>query len=76
MDGFNEEDVINEPVTGFPVTFIKGGDSDYIGKDDEVRIRRFFPAAEITSIPGTSHWLHAEKPEELIRLIREYFEVS
>lgn len=51
-----------------PVLFIKGGLSDYIGGDDLPLILRNFPAARIQTIPGASHWVHADAPVELCKL--------
>jgi pimeloyl-ACP methyl ester carboxylesterase len=46
-----------------PSLFIKGGNSDYILPEDFPKIRENFPNAEIITIEGTSHWVHAEAPE-------------
>ena len=45
--------------------FIGGGNSDYILPQDHGLIQALFPHAEITSIAGAGHWVHAEKPREL-----------
>ena len=59
-------------VTGFPVLFIRGEDSDYITDDCIPDIKKIFPMAEIASIPQAGHWLHAEQPDLLVKTIR-YF---
>jgi pimeloyl-ACP methyl ester carboxylesterase len=51
------------PVTGFPVTFIKGEDSQYLQMSDLKEIQRVFPASEIVSVRNAGHWIHAEKPD-------------
>jgi len=51
-----------------PALFIRGGKSDYINATDEEDIRQLFPAAEIQSIATASHWVHADAPEEFVRL--------
>jgi esterase len=56
-------------VTGFPVLFLRGARSGYIQPEDIIPIRTIFPAAEIVTIPDAGHWLHAEKPNLLIRNI-------
>ena len=48
-------------------------DSDYISESDYGPIQRLFPAAEIIEVPGSSHWIHAEKPELIIKLLRDNF---
>ena len=52
------------PFTG-PALFLHGGDSPYVRAEGEAAIRALFPQAEIACIPGTGHWLHAEKPAEV-----------
>lgn len=44
--------------------FLKGEKSDYIVKEDEEEIKTIFPKAEIETISGAGHWIHAENPEE------------
>ena len=52
--------------------FIRGGKSDYIKDADETEIVQRFPAAMIQSIPAANHWVHAEAPEEFVRLVLEF----
>ena len=69
MEGLDE----NQPeITGFPILFIKGGNSDYIQKDDEKTIRKIFPFADIETIPNAGHWLHAEQPELFLEKINDF----
>jgi pimeloyl-ACP methyl ester carboxylesterase len=49
--------------------FVRAGESDYINEEDFDLIRRDFPAAEIRTIAGVGHWLHAEAPEELDKVL-------
>ena len=62
-------DGIDTPVqyTG-PTLFIKGGNSDYISGEDFPLIYKNFPTANIRTIAGASHWVHADSPNELCRL--------
>ncbi|MCL3780457.1 alpha/beta fold hydrolase [Prolixibacteraceae bacterium JC049] len=54
------------PILNYPVLFVRGGSSAYIEKDDEDRIRMIYPEAEIQTIEGAGHWLHAEQPAALV----------
>jgi len=49
-----------------PALFLYGGASDYVRPGDEDLIRQFCPWAELQAVPGAGHWLHAEKPAEVI----------
>ncbi len=51
-----------------PVTFIKGGNSDYIQREHQSAIGALFPAAKARIVEGTGHWLHAEKPQVVAKL--------
>jgi len=55
-----------------PTLFIRGGRSDYINAADEAAIRRQFPAAEIQTIAAANHWVHADAPEEFVRLVLDF----
>ena len=55
-----------------PTLFIKGGDSDYLLAEHQVQIQRQFIRAKAHVIANTGHWLHAEKPFEVLRTIRKF----
>jgi pimeloyl-ACP methyl ester carboxylesterase len=52
--------------------FIRGGRSDYIREEDSADIHRLFPLAKIVTLPTASHWLHADAPEEFLRITEDY----
>ncbi len=57
-----------------PTLFIAGGLSDYVRKEHEPSIRALFPAFEYKVIDGTSHWLHAEKPETFTGICHRFLQ--
>ena len=59
-------------ITGFPVLFLKGANSDYITETDFPLINMIFPQAEIETLPDAGHWLHAEQPQLFIDKIRDF----
>lgn len=61
---------------GKPVLFLRGGGSDYVPDEDLPLIGSLFPAAQIKTIAGASHWLHAEKPKEFTREISFFLRSS
>jgi esterase len=52
-----------DPVTGFPVIFLKGENSDYLPEEDFPKILNLFPSAEFRIIRNAGHWLHVDNPE-------------
>lgn len=57
-----------------PSLFIKGGNSHYISDTDEADIKSRFPNAEIKTIPGAGHWVHAEKPNEFFEIVMGFIQ--
>ncbi|UII28120.1 alpha/beta fold hydrolase [Fulvivirga maritima] len=54
------------------VLFIRGGKSDYVKDSDIILITQLFPNAEVKTIAGAGHWVHAEKSKEVIELILDF----
>ncbi len=54
-----------------PTLFIRGGQSDYIVREDIPAIKEQFPNSRIETIEFAGHWVHAQAPEEVIALIRD-----
>ncbi|KAG0348806.1 hypothetical protein BG004_004065 [Podila humilis] len=51
--------------------FVRGGRSGYINERELGLINSFFPQARVETL-DTGHWVHAEKPEEFLRLVTEF----
>ncbi|MBN2631132.1 MAG: alpha/beta fold hydrolase [Rhodobacteraceae bacterium] len=54
-----------------PTLFLTGANSTYVRPEHRETILNLFPNARFAKIPGTGHWLHAEKPrafEETVRV--------
>ncbi len=60
------------PASDIATLFIKGGNSEYIQSEYQADIVRQFPKAKAHIIANTGHWLHAEKPTEVLRAIRKF----
>ncbi|CCG86612.1 esterase [Erwinia piriflorinigrans] len=62
-----------QPAWPHPVLFIRGELSPYL--DDEYRdeLLAQFPQARAHVIAGAGHWVHAEKPDAVLRAIRRFF---
>jgi esterase len=70
MAAIDIEEAYPHPVTGFPVIFLKGSCSNYLSATDIAKIRKIFPSSEFIVIHGAGHWIHAEKPDEVIQNLR------
>jgi pimeloyl-ACP methyl ester carboxylesterase len=71
MEGVERQTDFSQQIIGFPVIFLKGGDSDYLPAVDFRDIRNVFPAAEIIEIPGAGHWIHVDKPDEVVKNLKK-----
>lgn len=58
--------------TQIETLFIKGGDSDYLTAQHQPEVQKQFLRAKAHVIANTGHWLHAEKPAEVLRAIRKF----
>lgn len=56
-----------------PTLFLRGGKSDYITPDDKLTcIPALFPNSQVVTVPDAGHWLHAEKPDEVFDLVKNF----
>ncbi|NGZ13338.1 alpha/beta fold hydrolase [Vibrio aestuarianus] len=60
--------------TDIPTLFIKGSESDYLMAEHQPLIQQQFSQAKAHVIANTGHWLHAEKPVEVLRAIRKFID--
>ena len=70
------EEVGTELPAGFkfmkPTLFVKGGNSNYITKEDEPLIERHFPNSKIQIVPNAGHWVHAEKTKDFYDIVQGF----
>lgn len=74
---YRHYDDILAPVSGAhpyegPALFIRGGRSRHMEDGDEVLIKKLFPGAVMETVAGAGHWVHAERPEELLKLVGKF----
>ncbi|EGT0633941.1 esterase [Citrobacter freundii] len=60
------------PAWEHPALFIPGGNSPYVTEEYREQLLAQFPQARAHVIAGAGHWVHAEKPEAVLRAIRRY----
>lgn len=71
MEGIDLREDLQQQVTGFPVTFLKGEDSGYLPYGDFRGIQKVFPAAKFKKIANAGHWIHTDRPDEVIKYLKE-----
>jgi pimeloyl-ACP methyl ester carboxylesterase len=52
-----------------PTMAIRGGNSTYVTAAGQAELARLFPNLTVSTLEGTGHWLHAEKPHEFIEMV-------
>ena len=57
-----------------PALFVRGGRSDYIQNADLASIRTIFPRAELVTLTGAGHWVHADAPQEFLRVLTAFLD--
>lgn len=73
LDGLDQNpDTAGQTLTGFPVLFIRGSESNYIQEQDMTMIKVFFPYADIITIPESGHWVHAEQPDLFVETVTSF----
>ena len=55
-----------------PTMFIRGGESRYVKDLDRQSIANLFPNATLETIEGAGHWVHADKPKELVAVLKQF----
>ena len=55
-----------------PILFIKGQNSSYLLPEHHSAIQRQFPQAKAHIVAQAGHWVHAEKPDQVSRIILNF----
>ena len=63
------------PAWPHPALFIRGGESPYVQDSYREAIARQFPQARAYVVAGSGHWVHAEKPDAVLRAIHRFIDV-
>ena len=53
-----------------PTLFIRGGQSNYIMREDVPAIKEQFINSRIETVDFAGHWVHAQAPDEVMAFIR------
>ncbi len=57
-----------------PTLFLKGANSDYLTQEHQIQVQAQFSNAKAHVIANTGHWLHAEKPQEVLRAVKRFID--
>ncbi len=57
-----------------PTLFVRGSRSDYVKDSDWPQVKTLFPKAELVTIEGAGHWVHADKPKELLEALKGFLD--
>lgn len=69
LRGITFDDIVETPTL-----FIRGGNSNYIIDEDIDTLKSYFEDIKIETIANAGHWVHAEKPNELLATVRSFLE--
>ena len=54
------------------ILFIRGEKSNYVLDEDVALIEKHFTHYSIKTIANSGHWVHAEKPKELLSALKKF----
>ncbi|HEY0736324.1 MAG TPA: alpha/beta fold hydrolase [Herpetosiphonaceae bacterium] len=57
-----------------PTLFVRGETSDYIQDEDRPQIETLFPQAQLVTVKGAGHWVHAEAPDAFFSTILAFLQ--
>ena len=63
------------PAWNKPVLLIPGGNSPYVQAEYKEQIAQQFPQAKAWVVADTGHWVHAEKPDHVLRAIHRFLSI-
>lgn len=70
IEGIDRRSYSSQQITGFPVIFLKGKDSDHLPSGDHRDIQKVFPAAEFITVTEAGHWIHSDRPDEVVKNLK------
>ena len=62
---------VNDPFDG-ETLFIRGAQSNYIDEKDFSDYKNIFPNAHLETIEKAGHWVHADRPNELLQAVTNF----
>ena len=72
LGGWPEDRLADTAPYDGPVLWVAGADSHYVRDDYAEAMNRLFPATRRVSIKGAGHWVHSERPEVFVEVLRRF----
>lgn len=69
------EEITFDRISQKPAMIMRGSDSGYVKEDDFEQFKQSFPNAELVTIDGANHWVHALKPSEFVSNVVRFIKV-
>jgi len=70
------EDLESHAPSPLKTVFIKGNNSDYLQSQHEPDRLRYFPDSHVIGIDNAGHWVHAEKPDEFVKVVLAFIDAD
>jgi len=72
ISSWPEEQLADAAPYDRPVLWLAGGRSSYVRPEYEPAMDRWFPRNRRVTLKDTGHWLHAERPELFLEVLRRF----
>jgi pimeloyl-ACP methyl ester carboxylesterase len=65
-------DRLEVPAYPGPVLWVGGESSDYVRDEHAAEMERWFPRTRRVTVKGAGHWVHSERPEVFLEVLRSF----
>lgn len=69
--GFPDE-ILSNRVSDVATMMVFGEESEYVQSQHYTKVLGYFPSAQFEGIPGASHWLHIDQPQEVLETVLNF----
>ena len=72
VGGWPEDRLAGLPPYDGPVLWVAGATSDYVRAEHYPAMDRLFPRNRRVAVKGSGHWVHSERPEVFLEVLRQF----
>jgi pimeloyl-ACP methyl ester carboxylesterase len=76
IGGWPEQQLDGAPPYRGPVLWIAGARSDYVSPAYAGAMDRWFPRNRLVTVKGAGHWVHSERPEVFLEVLRRFLDAA